>query len=806
MTGESLQYKNTTLKYLPGYAAFLLDQHLPAFVAELIQLSREEDIPLLRYFSSYPQEKFIELGMVSNREMLDLLSRNNLAEYIDRSTKDFIANRLPNIDREQVLVEDITLVSLVRRKAFRNFLNRYTKNNLELFTQVMEDVDRFVATTEAASFNAYNNIQQVKINKINNELALHQQELFEAQELAGMGSFFWDMHGTNSKYTPGALKIFSLTAPSNLNSFYEDVHPNDRVRLKTAIDKALTADGVYECEYTYTKNGIEKRISSRGTVNFVEGKPVSMQGTVMDITKEYMLLQGMLHNEELHKQAQALTHIGNWSWDITNNTITWSDEMYRIYGLQPQSEQISFERFMSLIHPDDREKRKKEIEESLDSLQPADYFLRIVNPDGIVKMLKGKGEIITDEQNRPSRYNGTCQDVTREYLLNQDLQEKEQNFKQLIQNAPDGIIVIDQQSVITLWNPKTEEIFGWRSEEIIGKTLTETIIPLRYREAHEQGIKRYLLTGEAHVLNKTLELVACNKSQHEFHISLTVSETTQAGKIAFIAFIRDISQQKNTQVELQKKTSLLEYKNEELRQINQQLESFNFAASHDLQEPLRKIRTYSSRILDKNPDLPLHLGGDLEKILRASARMQHLLEDLLDFSKNTLKSQDTEAVDLQALIEEVENSFITNIDEKRVTINIKPLPVINVVRFQFLQLFLNLLTNAIKYQPPGNSPVINISSNLIKSSDLPFKSGYLANKYLRISICDNGIGFQQQYTDKIFDLFTRLHHKDKYSGTGIGLATCKKIIQNHDGFIKAEGDPGKGATFFIYLPEEYIIK
>ena len=669
--GEPINKKNVPLKYLPGYSRFLMKELLTEFAVELLRISREEDVPLLRYFASFTEEEFIKLGTASAGEMLSYLSENNLAGYIDKSTNDFIANRLPNVEREEIIAEDITLVSLVRRKAFRNFLPRYT-TDLQVFAHVMEDVDRFVVLTEAASFNAYNKIQQENITRINKELAQREAELLEAQDLAGMGSFFWDLSGVHSVYTPGALKIFSLSGPSNLASFMEDVHPNDRDKLRAAMDMAFTGDGVFDCEYTYTKDGVEKRISSRGIVNFADGKPESMKGTVKDITKEYKLLR--------------------------------------------------------------------------------------------------------------------------------DLQENEQNFKQLIYNAPDGVIVITKESVISLWNPKAEYIFGWTADEAIGNKLTDTIIPVSYHEAHEHGIKRFLRTGEAHVMNKTLELTARNKAQQEFPISITISQTTQGGKIAFVAFIRDISQQKLTQAELQKKTMLLEYRNEELKQINKELETFNFAASHDLQEPLRKMQTYTSRIMQINAVLPPGVASDLEKIQKASARMQRLMEDLLTYSQNTLRTQDKEEVDLHELIDEVKNTFISNVEESRITINVGVLPVVKVVRFQFLQLFLNLLTNAIKYQPEGNTPIINIFSDNMKAGDLPFKGNLLGNKYLRITVSDNGIGFEQQYADRIFDLFSRLHHKDQYSGTGIGLATCKKIIQNHDGIITAEGEPGKGARFIIYLP------
>ncbi len=797
--------KKFLFQYLPGYAAYLLQNHLEAFVTELVRVSRQEDVPLLRFFSSYTDQDLVKMGMSSNTDLLTKIIDHKIEEFVQESAENFIANQLPAIDREEIIAEDITIVSFVRKKVFRTFLNKYTTDTV-IFNCVMEEVDRFTVMSESSSFNAYNKIQQEKISRINQELELRHQELLEAQNLAEMGSFFWDIKNGQSSYTPGTRYIFELQGKQSLESFFENVHVADRENLKKAIDKSFTEDGLFECEYTYLKNEKEKRLWSRGFVNFENGNPVSMKGTVMDITKKYKLLERLQNSEALHKQAQALTHIGNWSWNIADNKIEWSDEMYRIYGLEPQSEQITFERFLSLIHPDYREKRLQEIQQALESRKADDYFLQIVTPDGKIKMLKGLGEVILDENNNPLGINGTCQDITMEYLLNRDLKERKENFKQLINNAPDGVIVVNAENIISLWNPKSEEIFGWTSEEVIGKSLSETIFSNRYKELDEKGMQGYLATGEARMLNRTQELQACNKNGEEFYISLTVSETMQGGQRAFIMFIRDISEQRNTQIELQKKTSLLEYKNVELEKINQELESFNFAASHDLQEPLRKIRTYSNRIVeDFENEIPPKIQNYFERIISATSRMQNLITDLLSYSQNTLKSKEVQPVNLNALIEEVRTTFIENVEEKNAQLIVDPLPQVSVVPFQFLQLFINLLSNAIKYQQPGVAPVIKIKSSIINSNDIHIKGFYPGKKFLEISVADNGIGFDNEYADEIFNLFTRLHHKDKYSGTGIGLATCKKIVHNHDGIIKAESSPGKGSTFFIYLPGHCIV-
>lgn len=600
------------------------------------------------------------------------------------------------------------------------------------------------------------------------------------------------------------FKIFEMETTSNLEAFIEDVHPEDRDKLKDAIDRAIHHDGLYECEYRYTRNNKNKRIWSKGFVEFHDGKPLGMKGTIMDITVQTELLQKLRESETLHKQAQALTHIGNWSWDIRTNEITWSDEMYRIYGLEPQSEKITFQRFMSLIHPDHRESRMQEITRSLQTGRAEDYTLKILTLAGEEKILKGKGELLVDKLGTPVRFDGTCQDITTEFRLNLYLAEHERYLSQLINNAPDAIIVIDEQSLIRLWNPKTEAIFGWKADEVLGLHLADTIIPIQYREAHNRGMKHYLATGEGIVINRSTEITAITKNNFELIISLTISETVQDNRRSFIAFLRDITQEKKNWIDLQKKTLLLEQKNQQLKHTNEELESFNYAASHDLQEPLRKIQIFADRLNSEQPALPAKVQGYLEKIISSSVRMQGLLKDLLLFTQTTNVVETLEKVDLVQLVLEAKHSLTHLFEETGARLSYTSLPVINVVSFQFLQVFTNLIGNSIKYRKPGISPHIWIGSTTVKRDDLGNELPALHQNYLKISIVDNGIGFEPKFADRIFDLFARLHSKETYSGTGIGLAICKKIIQNHQGFIRAESDGHSGSTFNIYLPDEVV--
>jgi PAS domain S-box-containing protein len=267
----------------------------------------------------------------------------------------------------------------------------------------------------------------------------------------------------------------------------------------------------------------------------------------------------------------------------------------------------------------------------------------------------------------------------------------------------------------------------------------------------------------------------------------------------------DIDDQKNFTKELEQKvqerTRQLAAKNRELENQNSELASFTYIASHDLQEPLRKIQAFSGRILEKEQEHFSATGRDyFTRIKGAAARMQNLIEALLSYSRTNASDIVFKESDLNTILEEVKRNLQDDIKEKKVLIESTELPVLDVVRMQFHQLFLNLISNAIKYSKPGIQPHIRISAQLLPAEEIPVENAPLSRQYWKISVVDNGIGFKQEYAHRIFELFQRLHGKMEYEGTGIGLAICKKIVHNHHGFIHATGLPGIGADFTIYLP------
>lgn len=247
----------------------------------------------------------------------------------------------------------------------------------------------------------------------------------------------------------------------------------------------------------------------------------------------------------------------------------------------------------------------------------------------------------------------------------------------------------------------------------------------------------------------------------------------------------------------------LREKNQELTRSNTELASFNYIASHDLQDPLRKIQLFISRIHDDKELILSDKNQDYFRRLHTAAnRMQLLIDNLLSYSKINGNNNSYESVNLNDIIENVMSELIHLhfSEQEDVVINYNRLPIIKGIPFQLKQLFTNLLENSIKYHQPGKTPVIDIHAVMVTGKDFSKDSTLENKRYHAISLKDNGIGFEQQYAEKIFALFQRLHDKQSYSGTGIGLAICKKVVENHNGFITATSIPNEGSTFTIYIP------
>jgi PAS domain S-box-containing protein len=926
-TRHEAKTKQLVFEHLPGFAAFLRDNHLVDYIKEQLQISKEVDLPLLRQLSHISEDQLLEISIPSHSEFLTCAVENRLQQHIDESAQRWLNDQLGIVGREQVAAEDITLATFIRNKAMYKFLPLYTSDvpgimalvgeitelatysetsSTNIFIQILrerindhahfiesvanttpsiiyvfdrvnqrelytnnkvtqrlgfteedlrqqgaeiiqflvhsEDVDRLIENernfdnvqdgeTRSVEYRirdkqgryrwmrAYESVfrrsadgritEKIGVaidideqKRAEEELQQREQQLLEAQELVNMGSYVLDIETSKVTATPQYLRIFEIEGEPDRNELLKGIHPADRERLATAREKAITENGAYECEYRHFVNGKEKIIWARGNVSEVNGRKM-MKGTIIDVTDRHYMIQRLLRSDSLYKQAQALSGLGNWVWDLRNNTFEWSDELYRIYGLEIGTP-LSAELVASFNHPDDAH-TSQIVADSIKSAKPYDFNFRIVLKDGTVKTLHARGEVMTDTDGKAFKLLGTVQDITKKHLIEQALREKQEFIGKIANTSPSLIASYNiKTGKYTYINNAFEKILGHSVEQVMNEGMAfmlELLHPddlpvIIEKNTAALEMANNLVAGEAPeiIAEFKYRLKHQDGSYRWFHTYGTVFDRDEHGKVEHVLNVSvDITEQETAEQELYRK-------NLQLQQSNASLEEYAYVASHDLKEPLRKISTFGDRLLTSQH---ANLSDDgklyLEKIINSARRMQAMISDLLSISLLS-GAKGFEPYSLQTILQEVTQTLDYKIEEKDASVLSDDLPVANIVPSQFRQLFQNLIGNSLKFVKNGIKPSIHITHSYLRPSEVQQYELAKAKKYLKIDFADNGIGFDNQFANKIFAIFQRLHGKTEYEGTGIGLAICKKIAENHGGTILASGKLGKGAIFTIIIP------
>ncbi len=902
-----------------------------------------------------------------------------------------------------------------------------------------------------------------ELQNTSEKLTKSEEQLLRAQELSQVGSFEWNLETGDGTTTPQLLKILNLRDKTELNQYAEHIHPEDKERVQKITSNATKELGLYDYECRYIAGPSEKLIWAKGSVGITDGA-LTVKGTIMDVTEKYQLIEKLQQNEKLFIEAQAITHIGNWAWDMEQDKVTWSDELYRIYEIEPQSEEITFEKYAAFIHSDDRGSRLRILDNAIKSGSASEYFFRIITRKNNLRILHGKSQVKMDGKGKPIKLVGTCQDVTEKQLLIERLQQSEILYKQaqvisnignwsydfskkeirwsdqmfiiygmevedraiqydelfkynhpedmqmviaemqksvekgshdifyriILQDNSEKIIhtkgqtqydeegnaigmvgtaqdvsrqkMIENElrenqnfihkitdatpSVISTYNVKNGiyrfvskgliKLLGYESDALLNggnkffrtllhpddvevvrrknkealnlwnekKEENDGISEFQYRVLHKNGCYRWMHTygnvfdrdqdgNVLNVLNISLDITdnldkekrlieqehfikhiaeasptilylfdlterifiyvnkevkevlgyepeeiialggkvseqflfgeddiksrenytrynntAGSATMHQFEVTLK----HRNGKLIWM-LTREIVFKRNEQgrplqvlgsaldITLRKEIEqALIYKTHQLEQSNASLEEFAHVASHDLQEPLRKISTFGDRLLTSHKQQLSAEGAlYLEKIIQSSIRMQQLINDILSIS---VISGDKQFgwYDLNTLVAEVLQTLEYKIEQTKAVITFDHLPRANVNASQMRQLFQNLLSNSIKFSRKNVQPNITVSHEYVDELQHTKMQVLNASRYMKLTFKDNGIGFENMFADKIFNIFQRLVGHRDYEGTGIGLSICKKIVENHGGNISARGVPDEGAEFIIILP------
>jgi len=358
-------------------------------------------------------------------------------------------------------------------------------------------------------------------------------------------------------------------------------------------------------------------------------------------------------------------------------------------------------------------------------------------------------------------------------------------YRVLVENFGEGALNLSAEGKIVYTNKYIPELLNLPYEEVIGNSLFQFI--------HPESIETF---------NDLLRDAFTDKSKGE--INLLIGEKTIPVYISLTSLypsiptigviITDLTEKK-------KQEEILASKNAELVKLNKELQVFAYISSHDLQGPLRKIQIHLSQLIEKEGKNLSEKGKNtMVRVQDAAKRMQTLIQDLLAYAQTNSTERKFENIDLKTIIDQVKGDLKEELRSKHATLETTDLNEVYVIHFQFRQLLYNLIGNALKFSNPDQPPHIIIKSFVAKGSE--FKNVKLSpqKKYCHISIADNGIGFEEEFSEKIFEIFYRLHTETEYKGTGIGLAIVKKIVENHGGIITADSTFNKGTTFDIYIP------
>lgn len=565
------------------------------------------------------------------------------------------------------------------------------------------------------------------------------------------------------------------------------------------------------------RDGKRHIVRNRGTLLKTNDDGTASKVVVIaeDITLETESSEQEKHRQKQLNDAERLFNYGSWEWNFGNDYVTWSNGLFDIFGYNsndyPESK-MTYGVYNQHIVPEDQV-RVREL--SLQAIDDKKLFYEfeheIIDLKGNRKLLNVKGKCFLNENGEVDRVLGTSEDITElkklkntlKYKIEElsiayeELKKAKDLFKEAESMMSYGSFDWDVEKDEIQWSDGLKRVYGGKYIN----TLPEKVDYNFYKNRlHEEDLSRVV-----DIVNQAI----INKSSYAFEHRLSALDgvektvntrgwvvTNDEGKVVrFIGNTVDITELKVYEKEL-------EHKIKELNKSNQQLEQFAYIASHDLQEPLRKIMAFGERLSSKFAgQLPDDGQFYINRMLDAANRMKTLMENLLLYSRASRKIEPVEKISLNEIVEMVLSDLEVKVQETDAEIEVLPLPTVLALSTQMQQLFLNLISNALKFVLPSQKPKIRIESfeatkQELQALNFPQK----AKRYHKLVVSDEGIGFDSEYSEKIFVIFQRLHGRSEFEGTGLGLAICKKIIDNHHGYIKAESVLNKGSKFMVYLP------
>jgi len=587
------------------------------------------------------------------------------------------------------------------------------------------------------------------------------------------------------------------------NDLLNLIHPEDREFVKSEISKYKFLKDDDTLSYTARfKSGDDewKFFRTEGMVfsRNEKGNASSFVFVGQDISNELKGSEELDASRNFFRETEKLLQFGSWRFDPKTDTLDWSDGMYALLEYDEQPSEVSLSTYANHI-PD--AERQKVLDFMLTSMQTKDEFeitYTIRTAHGNNRIVHSKANCIRNEEGELIKILGVTRDITQQSKDHKDLLDYKQAMLSKERFLASGSWEYDLLNNALSWSEGKYRLFGYDPDKPEAlPVITDELFASHVQHPAWKGLKDkwdlILSHPDEHIWEYEIRTAQGERKVLESYANIIRDSVGNPERI--IGATRDITRIREYEESLQRKIT-------ELDRSNKELEEFAYIASHDLQEPLRKITAFSERLKEKAAtELSPESNVYLDRMLVGASNMRLLIDNLLEFSRTSRHSHPFIKVNLGDVLKEVESDLELKIDETNAGITSNSMPVVEAIPSQIRQLFTNLLVNSIKFRQKDIAPEITIHSEKLTASQAEHYELERDQTYFKIEFKDNGIGFEQEYSTRIFQIFQRLHGKSEYPGSGIGLAICKKIADNHHGKIFAVSEINKGATFTIILPE-----
>jgi PAS domain S-box-containing protein len=681
------------------------------------------------------------------------------------------------------------------------------------------------------------------------------ERLTFALQAAEVGTWDYNLETGYAEWSPICKQLFGLAPDASVSAatLLAQVHPDDREWVALANKKSLSPDGDGQHNITFrtlADDGQQRWVHAKGkTFLNNEGRIVRFSGIAQDVTSSVDARQQLKANQErfrtLIEEAPVATclFVGReLIIEVANDLMInfWGKD-HTVIGksLREAVPELAGQPFLQILDEVYTSGQTYEAQNTSAEL-PVNGISGIYYFDFTFKPLRNaQGEVYAILE--------MAVEVTERVLAQKRIESLQRQVLTSFEQSPVAIAIISENDLtFQMANPFYGELVGRRPDQIVGKPLL-VALPELAGQGFDQLLKQVIATEKPYTAKEVAVDVVRHNQLETIYVDLIyqpqrdigqddpdrvtgilVVATNVTGQVQARQKVEESETRYRTlsaelEQQVQQRTQELAASNEELANMNEELmvaneelaesnrlftrsnenlQQFAYIASHDLQEPLRKVQSFGDLLKNNYGD---QLGNGVEYLERMQAsahRMSLFIKDLLAFSRISTYRDRTELVSLTGIVNVVLTDLELIIEETNGVVEIDALPMVKGDKSQLGQLFQNLISNALKFHRPGISPLIYIKNHQLTARDLPssVKPTRVANVYHCISISDNGIGFDEKYLDRIFQIFQRLHGKSQFSGTGIGLAICEKVVANHGGAITARSRPGEGSIFSVYLP------